>query len=111
MTACLVRQRVGKRCADGAVLIADQQIDVGNFIAVPRERLADVHGHSLSSFVRQDVSKTTKGTISAARRKANENLTPPRSHAPRENATRDALRPVWDWLRRGASGRAFLRRA
>ena len=42
-------QGVGKRVADRAVLVADQQVDMGDFIAFARQRFADEHASSSRS--------------------------------------------------------------
>jgi hypothetical protein len=45
MTGLLVGQRVGERVADGAILVADQHVDVSDLVAIAHQGFADVHGH------------------------------------------------------------------
>ena len=45
MALRLPGQGVGKRHADRAVLVADQQIDMGHFVAFARQGFADEHRH------------------------------------------------------------------
>src|SRR5690606_20489914 len=51
VSSLLVCQRVREGVADGAILRADQEVDVGNLIPFACERLTDEHGHPNTSWV------------------------------------------------------------
>ena len=45
VSLALPRQGVGERCANGTILFANQQIDMGDFIALAHQRFANMHRH------------------------------------------------------------------
>src|SRR5262249_4478614 len=47
----LVGPGVGERGPDGAVLVADQEVDVGDFVAVADQGFTDEHGHGETPWV------------------------------------------------------------
>ena len=66
----LVGQGVGERDADRAVLVADQQVDVGDLVAVADQGFADEHGHECVSLGCKSMLDILRRNISAAARSA-----------------------------------------